>query len=444
MADRFLPARIARVSVRSFYLGACAFAVLAGYGLAHHQAQHTRLTATPVVMVTPKPERPLVTPTLTQHRLDRGDTLMSILTDTGLPAAETAAALDAMHSVYNPRNVTHGQNIAIAIDPSASDPTVPVLSSLSLPLSKTTTVRLDRVGDGAFTAKKIEKPTVKSLARLRGTVRGSFYRSAQRLGLSQASISELVKAYSYDVDFQRDLKAGDTLEVVVEQTKTVDGTAISTGGIVYANLDLGERTLPIYRYTDRNGRSGYYDAKGQSLKKALLRTPINGAQITSGFGMRMHPLLGYSKMHKGMDFGASTGTPIYAAGDGTVASAGWSNGYGNLVVINHTAKYATAYGHASRIASGIRPGARVRQGQVIAYVGSTGQSTGPHLHYEVRVNGQQVNPSNIKFKTGTALAGADLKTFKTRTASVHALLGGTKPKAEAPKGASKKSLKKKT
>ncbi len=424
---------------RSLYVGACALALLAAYGASQTPKE---VPAPAPVAVEAKPERPLVTPTLTQYRLQRGDTLMSILTGTGVPETEAQQALNAMHEVYNPKLVGKGQKVAIEIDASEEDPTVPALSSLSLPLSKTTTVELERAQDGSFKAQKIEKPTVKVMSRLKGTINGSFYRSAQNLGLSANAIAELVKAYSYDVDFQRDVKAGDKMDVLVEQTKTNDGVLVATGNVVFANLDLGERQIAIYRYTDAKGRSDYFNAKGESLKKALLKTPINGAQITSGFGMRMHPLLGYSKMHKGVDFGAAQGTPIYAAGDGVIESAGWSGGYGNLVVLKHTAKYSTAYGHASRIAKGIKPGIRVRQGQVIAYVGSTGQSTGPHLHYEVRANNEQVNPGNIKFKTGLALAGMDLKKFKAGVESVNASLGIAKPKTADVKPV-KKLVKKK-
>lgn len=434
--------RLRHSPYRSLYVGACALALLSAYGYGMMQAS-TPATPEVTVAVDAKPERPLVTPSLTQYRLQRGDTLMSILTGKGVDETEAQEALDAMHEVYNPKLVGKGQKVAIEIDASDEDPTVPILSSLTLPLSKTTTVELERAEDGSFKAQKIEKPTVQVLSRLRGTVNGSFYRSAQNLGLSQAAIAELVKAYSYDIDFQRDLKAGDKLEVVVQQTKTTDGIVVKNGAVVYANLDLGERKVPIYRYEDAKGRADYFNAKGESLRKALLKTPINGAQVTSGFGMRTHPIMGYSKMHKGVDFGAAQGTPIYAAGDGTIASAGWSGGYGNLVVIKHTDKYSTAYGHASRIAKGIKPGMRVRQGQVVAYVGSTGQSTGPHLHYEVRLNGEQVNPKNIKFKTGTALAGADLKKFKAGVESVNATLGIAKPKAADAKPAAKKQVKKK-
>lgn len=436
----FIVQRFRHSPYRALYVGACSLALLVSYSAWTSKTDPLPRAAS--VAAAAKPERPLVTPSLTQYRIERGETLMSILTGSGVEATEAQQALDAMHAVYNPKLVSRGQKIAIEIDASQEDPTVPSLSSLSMPLSKTTTVTLERGEDGSFKAQKIEKPTVKALSHLRGSIHGSFYRSAQKLGLSQAAIAELVKAYSYDVDFQRDVKAGDTMHVLVEQTKTTDGLVVSTGSVVYANLDLGERQIPIYRYADAKGNADYYNAKGESLKKALLRTPINGAQITSGFGMRMHPLLGYSKMHKGVDFGAATGTPIYAAGDGTVKSAGWSGGYGNLVVLKHTAKYSTAYGHASRIAKGIVPGAKVRQGQVIAYVGTTGQSTGPHLHYEVRAGDDQVNPSNIKFKTGTALAGADLKKFKASVSSAQAVLGIPKKPVAETKPATKRAKKK--
>jgi murein DD-endopeptidase MepM/ murein hydrolase activator NlpD len=212
--------------------------------------------------------------------------------------------------------------------------------------------------------------------------------------------------------------------VLVERLQLEDGTVVGYGNVLYANLDLGDRSLPVFRYKDKGGNVDYYNAKGESLRKALLRTPINGARITSGFGMRMHPLLGYSKMHRGVDFGALAGTPIYAAGDGVIDMAGANGSYGNYVRIKHDGKYSTAYAHASRIAAGIKKGVKVKQGQVIAYVGSTGRSTGAHLHYEILAGNDQINPSGVKFKTGSTLSGKDLAAFKSQVSSVQAQLKG--------------------
>ncbi|MBV8939883.1 MAG: peptidoglycan DD-metalloendopeptidase family protein [Alphaproteobacteria bacterium] len=345
-------------------------------------------------------------------RVGKGDTLVEMLTDTGISYEQAQAAVGALRKIYDPRRLDVGQQLALSLDPSKTDPQEPVLSRLSLPVSKTTVVELQRGGNGEFSARKIEAPVFKKLVRLSGSITDSFYETGLRAGIPADALSDLIKVYSYDVDFQRDIKRGNRITVLMERMETKSGIVAAYGNVQYAALDLGKRTISVYRFTDRSGNVDYYNEKGESLRKALLRTPINGARITSGFGMRLHPLLGYSRMHRGVDFGAAAGTPIYAAGDGTVIYAGWHNGYGNYVQIKHNDKYATAYGHASRIASGIRPGTRVKQGQVVAFVGATGMATGPHLHYEVLVNGQQVNPAGVKFKTGNVLGGRELMAFK--------------------------------
>jgi len=255
-----------------------------------------------------------------------------------------------------------------------------------------------------------------------GIIRSSLYQTATKAGLPPRMIAEIISALSYDVDLQRDIHNGNVLDVVFERMHTDKDVTTSFGSIYYISLVLDDRQIVLYHHTTKDGFSGYYTSKGESVKKALLRTPINGAHITSGFGMRMHPLLGYSKFHKGIDFGAVMGTPIYAAGDGIVEEAGRKGGYGNYVRLRHTSNYATAYAHASRIAKGVKVGAKVKQGQVIAYVGSTGSSTGPHLHYEILANGTQVNPAGVKFRTGNTLQGKELALFKSNVKKIDTAL----------------------
>ena len=227
-------------------------------------------------------------------------------------------------------------------------------------------------------------------------------------------MSEVIKAFSYDVDVQRDIQPGDLYGVVYERFEDEDGNLARTGDVLFASMTLSGKAIGIYRYTDRDGFTDYYDQDGHSLRKALLKTPIDGARISSGFGMRKHPILGYSKMHKGIDFAAPSGTPIYAAGNGTIVKIGRNGGYGNYVKIKHANGYATAYAHLSKFAKGLKNGSKVKQGDVIAYVGSTGRATGPHLHYEVMVSGSQVNPKDVKLPTGTTLTGKELALFETR------------------------------
>lgn len=354
--------------------------------------------------------------------VQRGDTLMSMLTERGIAYNEAQDIVNSMKRVYNPRNLTIGQSLELHLDKSRLDSTKPSVSGLSIAVSPIKTIALNRTSNDSFTTKEIKAPVFKGLARNGGTINSSFYQTGIDSGIPPQMLAEIINAFSYDVDFQRDIQPGDELDVVYERMHTEKGITTGYGNVIYASLTLGDEKLAVYRHTSPDGYSGYYNHKGESVKKALLKTPINGARITSGFGMRMHPLLGYSKMHKGVDFGAAVGTPIYAAGDGIIEEAGFKGTFGNYVKIKHSSKYATAYGHASRIARGIRPGAHVKQGQVIAYVGSTGRSTGPHLHYEILVGGEQVNPAGVKFRTGQTLGGRELAGFKHQVNQVETAL----------------------
>lgn len=382
------------------------------------------------------PALKVITPENKKLRIARGDTLLGLLTDTGVSVNEAHEAVAAIREIYDPRRINGGQQVAVSLEASEKDPSVPSISALSMSISTTATLELKRKENGEFVVKKVEVPVTEHPIYKNLPIKGSLYETAATAGLSPQIIGELIKAYSYDVDFQRDIKQGHSLELVLDELKTAEGKIVSARNLRFASLNLGKKKIGIYRYTDKSGYTAYYNADGESLKKALLRTPINGARISSGFGMRKHPIMGYNKMHRGVDFAAPTGTPIYAAGDGVIEYASWKSGYGNFVKVKHNGKYATGYGHASRIAKGIKPGVRVKQGQVIAYVGSTGNSTGPHLHYEVMVNGAQVNPSGVKFKTGNALAGVELRVFKRQVEQVHALMkqnASTKVAAVEPK-----------
>ncbi len=278
--------------------------------------------------------------------------------------------------------------------------------------------------------KETKNSVYKGLTHAGRIIPSSLYQTAIDSGIPVKMVSEIIQAFSYDIDFQRDIHRGDKLDVVFERMHTDKNITTGIGQMQYASLILDGESFTIYRHTSADGFTGYYNAKGESVRKALLKTPINGAHVTSGFGMRMHPLLGYSKMHKGIDFGAPTGTPIYAAGDGVIEEAGHKGGYGNYVRLRHNNTYATAYGHASRIAKGIHPGAHVRQGQVIAYVGSTGASTGPHLHYEILSAGSQINPSGVKFRTGQTLSGKEYIAFRKQVKQVESTLASAPQKLE--------------
>ena len=257
--------------------------------------------------------------------------------------------------------------------------------------------------------------------RAAGKIGSSLYATAKDKGIPDYIITELIRVYSYDVDFQRQIRAGDEFEVFYGNP--ISGSSTKRKVLLYASLEINGKMKRYYRYTTPDdGITDYYDEDGQAATKGLLRTPISGARLTSGFGMRSHPLLGYSKMHAGIDFGAPKGTPIKAAGSGTIKKAGPAGSFGNMVQIQHQGEYSTLYAHMSRIAPGIKSGTRVRQGQVIGYVGSTGRSTGPHLHYEIRLNNKPVNPLKVRAAGGRQLSGAALAAFRQQQNRVLAMM----------------------
>src|SRR5262249_41810570 len=282
-------------------------------------------------------------------------------------------------------------------------------------------IQVTRGPDGTFDVSAIAHPLAVAVERHAAIIRSSLYDAGKDAGVPMPVMGEMIKAMSFDVDFQRDIHPGDNFEILYEQYRDAQGRPVKTGTILYAGLVLGGKPVEFYGFTTADGRSDFYAPNGDSVRKALLRTPVDGFRITSGFGMRMHPLLGYTKLHKGIDFGAPPGTPIYAAGDGVVEEAGRKGGYGNYIRLRHNGTYSTAYAHLSRFAKQIRVGARVRQGEVIGYVGSTGEATGPHLHYEVLVAGNQINPLSVKLPTGQKLAGADKERFGLVRTSVDRL-----------------------
>lgn len=236
---------------------------------------------------------------------------------------------------------------------------------------------------------------------------------AARARIPDAIVSEMIRAFSWDVDFQRDLHQGDRFSVMFEQLRGRDSAVLGTGDLIYARLVLGGQPRALYRHVTADGTAGYYTPDGRSARKELLRTPVDGARLSSQFGMRRHPILGYSRMHRGIDFAAPTGTPVFAAGDGRITFIGRNKGYGNYIRIDHTGATATttAYGHLSRFAPGLRQNSVVKQGQVIAQVGSSGMSTGPHLHYEFMVDGQQIDPLQARSVTQISLNGDEMTRF---------------------------------
>jgi murein DD-endopeptidase MepM/ murein hydrolase activator NlpD len=372
-------------------------------------AEAPTLEALPALAQLPK-EPSETYPREIAHALQSGETLTQILTRAGIEYSQAHEAVVALRKNFDPRRLRVGQTIHFTLDKAEDDSVL--LTDLAIATSRLETVELARNAKGAFHSKIAKKELTPELTLAGGTITSSLFETGNAAGIPDGVLAELVRAYSYDVDFQRQIHSGDQIEVLFERLISDEGETLGHGNIKYATLRLRGKPISIYRYTDRQGNTAYYHENGESVRKALLRTPINGARVSSGYGNRKHPILGYNRMHRGVDFAAPTGTPIYAAGDGVVREAGVKGAYGNYVRIQHNNTYATAYAHLHGFARGIRAGSQVKQGQVIGYVGSTGRSTGPHLHYEVLRNGAQVNPMSAKFNTGNALQGAELAAFK--------------------------------
>lgn len=355
--------------------------------------------------------------------LKSGETLMELLMNEGADRVDAYHAIAALRSHYNPRKLRAGQEIKLAFldgietvadDANADDASNRLLTSISLEPDIERTVEVTRDGDGSYSSNEIKKTFTDGFVRARGTIASSLFLDADRAGVPPQIIVEMIRMFSYSVDFQREIRAGDKFDVYFDRKFDENGVPVMEGDIAYASLTVGGKEHQLWRFKTKDGVWDYYDEKGRSMKKFLMRTPIDGARISSGFGLRKHPILGYSKMHKGTDFAAPRGTPIYAAGNGVIEIAGWVRGFGNYIRIKHANSYETAYGHMNGFAKGIKRGVRVHQGEVIGYVGTTGRSTGPHLHYEVHYRGKAVNPLGVKLPTGTQLAGADLKNYQAK------------------------------
>lgn len=357
-------------------------------------------------------EEPVIQPRLLTVEVKRGATLMSTLLKAGLPRPEAYEVVQGLTKVFDPRRLRAGQEIELTFIPDAEGEES--LTSVAMQLDATTSIVAVRTTDDRFVADEVVAELQKSEASAAGIINSSLYVSARDEGLPDAVILELINIYSFDVDFQWEVRQGDRFRVVYEQFHDEEGNLVKTGAIRFAELTLSGDEKPLYLYTDTEGEDGYYNAKGFSARKALLRMPVNGARLSSGFGKRRHPILGYSKMHKGADYAAPKGTPIQAAGNGVIVASGWNGAYGKYIRIRHNDTFHTAYAHMNAIRKGMSKGARVKQGQIIGTVGSTGRSTGPHLHYEVLKHGKQVNPLKVKMPTGRKLKGKELNRFQAQ------------------------------
>ncbi len=355
-------------------------------------------------------------------RVASGDTLADVLGRAGVDGGEAAQAINALLTIYNPRSLRVGQKVTVAFDRPSHGFGTGGFQKISLSADAVRDVSAVRNASGDFEGVESKRATTRQVGHYTGTIKSSLYVSAQEAGVPAPVILGMIKALSYDVDFQRDIQPGDTFEVLFEADYDAKGKLSQCGDMLYAAVKLSGKPIVMYRFENGAVQAEYFNEKGESIRKALLKTPVDGAKITSKFGIRNHPILGYTKMHKGVDFGVPTGTPIQAAGDGLVEMAGRNGGYGNYVRLRHGNGYGTAYAHMHRIAQGISVGKRVSQGQVIGFVGTTGRSTGPHLHYELLRGTTQVNPVSVIIPTNIKLAGNQMDQFKAAKRRADTLL----------------------
>jgi murein DD-endopeptidase MepM/ murein hydrolase activator NlpD len=341
------------------------------------------------------------------HKVSKGETLEKILLKYEVSDKEIQYLIKNLTKTSEIQNLKIGLVINFIVDRSEEK-----IIEFIFPSSRTTKIKLTRASDKNFyISKKIIKNLIKKTIIKEGKISQSLYKSATDLGIKPNLIIDFARIYGFQVDFQRDIRKNDSFQILYEVFQDKDGKVYEYGNILFANLVLQGQQNHLYYFDEKNNQ-GHYDMGGKSIQKALMKTPINGARLSSSFGMRKHPILGFNKMHRGTDFAAPQGTPIMASGDGVITSAKWCGGGGNCIKIKHNSTYTTIYAHMLKFAKGMKSGVRVKQGRVIGYVGSTGMSTGPHLHYEVVVNGKKVNSQTLKLPSGKTLSGNSRKLFE--------------------------------
>ena len=306
-------------------------------------------------------------------------------------------------------NIYAGRELSIVLKQKENTEENSLISAL-YPISNTLSIEIKKNKDNFIIKENILQLYKKEVV-VENFIDNNLYASATGVDIEPNIIIEFARIYGFEIDFQRDIRKGDRFEILYEKFVDDNGVVRDTGKIIYASMNVNGKEINLYNFKIKND-SGYYDLEGKSIVKSLMKTPINGARLSSSFGMRKHPILGFNKMHRGTDFAAPTGTPIMASGSGTVTRARWCGGGGNCVKIKHNSTYQTIYAHMKNFARGIKEGKKVRQGQIIGYVGSTGMSTGPHLHYEVMVNGKKVNSQKLNLPSGKILKGEERKNFE--------------------------------
>ncbi len=343
-----------------------------------------------------------------EYIIKPGDSLVSVLTNFSVNEKDIQK-ISKIFNESNSKNFNQNQTIKLTLENSEGLKNV---LNILIPISKSRKLEIYKeIENSVFATREIVTNLKKRIILKEGIIKSSLYKSATKENISPNIIIEFARLYGFQIDFQRDIRKNDSFQIVYEIYVDENGKVFENGNIIYSNLILRGQYNQLYFFKKKSHR-GHYDENGKSVKKALMKTPINGARLSSAFGMRKHPILGYNKMHRGTDFAAPEGTPIMASGDGVITKAGWCGGGGNCVKIKHNRTYQTVYAHMKNFSNIAIPGNRVKQGQIIGYVGSTGLSTGPHLHYEVIENGKKINSQLLKLPPGKSLEGINRKQFE--------------------------------
>ena len=344
------------------------------------------------------------------YEIKNGDTIQKILKKYNVQNNDIQKTINQYNKYGKPNQLLAGSKIEIIIKENQSKKENLILK-FSVPITNSTTIEITRDDENKIVAKKIITKLYKRKILSENIIKNNLYSSAIEAKVNPNTIIEFARIFGFEIDFQRDVRKNDYFKILYEKYFDENGEFIKSGSVLYAYMSVNGREISLYKFGD-DKNYGYFDINGKSVEKALMKTPINGARLSSPFGMRKHPILGYNKKHLGTDFAAPMGTPIMASGSGTITRAKWCGGGGNCIKIKHNSTYETIYAHMRNFAKGMKVGKKVRQGQIIGYVGSTGMSTGPHLHYEVIVNGKKVNSQKLKLPSGKVLKDNDRQKFE--------------------------------
>ena len=344
------------------------------------------------------------------YKIKSGDSVEKILKKVNIKSSEVQTIVNEYKKYSKNNKLLPGNEIDIIIKKSISNKDN-LVEKFSIPITKSTTVEIIKDEMGNIQSQKIITQLYKKQVLAENVIKNSLYKSAIDAKINSSTIIEFARIFGFEIDFQRDIRKNDYFQIVYDKFFDENGSFVKSGSIYYAHMSVNGREITLYRFGNDKNYS-YFDINGKSVEKALMKSPINGARLSSSFGMRKHPILGFNKKHNGTDFAAPSGTPIMASGSGTIVAAKWCGGGGNCIKIKHNSTYTTVYAHMKNFAKGMKAGKKVRQGEIIGYVGSTGMSTGPHLHYEVRLNGKSVNSQTLKLPSGKILKGEERQNFE--------------------------------